>query len=254
MRLALENEERVFASDLEILRGGKSYTLDTLLELKRRYPGAELFLIVGSDTLGDLPNWHKPEEVLKIADVLCVPRLGLDENDEAAAAALTARFGARVRRLSAKASRISSTQVREALERGEPVSGLLPEAVEQAVYEEGAVFPGGGARSAGKVPGSAERQSAIRTRQARCARRRALPKLGGRTLFKRGRPALLHDCAKCLDSVTQEVLSGDETGITPVCHAFGGGGACKDALRRDGRRGAAGRAAAHDRGRGHDEL
>jgi nicotinate-nucleotide adenylyltransferase len=65
VRLAAQNEARVEPSDLEIKRGGKSYTLDTLLELQKRYPGAELFLVLGSDTLGDLPNWHRPKKCSK---------------------------------------------------------------------------------------------------------------------------------------------------------------------------------------------
>lgn len=221
VRRALENEERIFPSDLEILRGGKSYTLDTLLELRRRYSDAELFLIVGSDTLGDLPNWYKPEEVLKIAGVLCVPRLGMDQDDAAAAEAIKARFGARIRRLSAKAARISSTQVRDALERGEPVSGLLPEAVEQAVYESGLYFPPElRALQAKCREALSEKRYAHTAGTMRAAA--SLAKAWGLDPLRARTAALLHDCAKCLDPVTQEVLSGDETGITPVCHAFAG--------------------------------
>lgn len=221
VRLALENEEKVFPSDLEIQRGGKSYTLYTLLELQKLYPGAELFLIIGSDTLDDLPNWHKPEEVLKTAGVLCVPRLGMDENDAAAAAALTARYGAQIQLLSAKAGRISSTQVREALESGEPVSNLLPEAVEQAVYESGLYFPPEvrALQQKCRAALSAKRY----THTAGTMRAAAgLAKAWGQNALSARTAALLHDCAKCLDPVTQEVLSGDETGIIPVCHAFAG--------------------------------
>ena len=141
VRLAAENEARVEPSDLELRRGGKSYTLDTLLELQKQYPGAELFLVLGSDTLGDLPNWHKPEEVLKIASVLCVPRIGLSENDAETARELTARYGANIRLLSGKADRISSTEVRGRLEEGLDTTGLLSDAVEQACYESGVYFP-----------------------------------------------------------------------------------------------------------------
>jgi nicotinate-nucleotide adenylyltransferase len=140
VRLAAQTEARVEPSDLEIKRGGKSYTLDTLLELQKRYPGAELFLVLGSDTLGDLPNWHKPEEVLKIASVLCVPRIGLCENDEKTAEELSARYGAKIRLLTGKADRISSTEVRDRLEEGLDTTGLLPDAVEQTCYENGVYF------------------------------------------------------------------------------------------------------------------
>ena len=221
VQLAAQNEERVEASDLELQRGGKSYTLDTLLELQKQYPGAELFLVLGSDTLGDLPNWHKPEEVLKIASVLCVPRIGLCENDAETAKELAARYGARIRLLSGKADRISSTEVRDRLEEGLDTTGLLPDAVEQACYESGVYFPPEIQKMQQKL------RAALSQKRYRhvCGTMRAaacLSQVWKQDAKKARVAALLHDCAKCLDPVTQEVLSGDDSGVYPVYHAFAG--------------------------------
>ncbi len=139
--IALAGEERIVPSDLEIRRGGKSYTLLTLQQLREESPGAELFLILGSDMLADLPNWYHPEEVLSLAGVLCVPRIGRNENDGETAAMLQERYGARITMLSAKADMISSTEIRRRLLEGLPTEGWMPEAVEQAVYEGGEYFP-----------------------------------------------------------------------------------------------------------------
>ncbi|MEN6340391.1 MAG: nicotinate (nicotinamide) nucleotide adenylyltransferase [Clostridiaceae bacterium] len=221
VRLAAENEARVEPSDLEIQRGGKSYTLDTLLELQKRYPGAELFLVLGSDTLGDLPNWHKPEEVLKIASVLCVPRIGLSENDAETASALTAQYGAKIVLLGGKADRISSTEIRDRLEEGLDATGLLPDAVEQACYESGVYFPEEVRTLQQKL------RSALSQKRYRhvCGTMRAaacLSQIWKQDAKKARVASLLHDCAKCLDPVTQEVLSGDDSGVYPVYHAFAG--------------------------------
>ena len=221
VEIAISGKARLEASDLEILRGGKSYTLLTLQELFTQNPEAELFLIIGSDTLTDLPNWYHPEEVLKIAGVLCVPRVGIDQDDEKTAQMLRERYGARVRLLSAKADVISSTEIRKRLFAGLPAEGMLPDAVEQAAYECGDYFPPElrAMQEKSRIALTPKRYSHV------CGTMRAAARLAvlwQQDAQKAQIAALLHDCAKCLDPITQEVLSGDETGIAPVYHAFAG--------------------------------
>lgn len=221
VQIALAGEERIVPSDREIRRGGKSYTLLTLQELRSEYPEAELSIIVGSDMLADLPNWYHPQEVLALAGVLCVPRIGRNENDAETARTLAQRYGARVTMLSAKADMISSTEVRRLLYEGLPLEGRLPEAVEQAVYEGGEYFPAE-IRALQQKCRAALNESRYRHV---CGTMRAAAQLAA--LWKQSAEqariaALLHDCAKCLDPVAQEVLSGDESGIAAVHHAFAG--------------------------------
>ena len=221
VEIAISGQERMQASDLEIVRGGKSYTLLTIQALLAQYPGAELFLIIGSDTLSDLPNWYHPEEVLKLASVLCVPRVGIDQDDEKNAQMLRERYGARIRLLSAKAEIIASTEIRKRLTAGLPLDGMLPDAVEQAVYECGRYFP-----PEFRAMQEKSRAALVPKRYTHvCGTMRAAARLAvlWRQDAQKARvAALLHDCAKCLDPVAQEVLSGDETGIAPVYHAFAG--------------------------------
>lgn len=65
LKLALRNHPEFVASDLEIRRGGVSYTVDTLRQLAVKHPKADLWLIVGSDNLRDLYRWKEPQEILK---------------------------------------------------------------------------------------------------------------------------------------------------------------------------------------------
>ena len=220
-KIAISGRERMQASDLEIVRGGKSYTLLTLQELSAQNPEAELFLIIGSDTLADLPNWYHPEEVLKLASVLCVPRVGIEQHDEETARMLKERYGARVRLLSARADVLSSTEIRKRLTEGLPVEGMLPDAVEQAVYECGRYFP----QELWEMQEKSRASLTPRRYSHVCGTMRAAARLAvlWRQDAQKARiAALLHDCAKCLDPIAQEVLSGDETGIAPVYHAFAG--------------------------------
>ncbi len=69
-RLAFGSDTRVEISDIEIKREGKSYTVDTLRELKALYPDDELFFIFGSDMLETFTQWYRWEEILSLA-VIC---------------------------------------------------------------------------------------------------------------------------------------------------------------------------------------
>ena len=112
VRLCLE--ENMEVSDLEISRGGVSYTVDTLTQLRQTYPEAELALLVGSDAFEHFLSWKQPEEILKLASVAVLCRGGKKE-----AAAIEAQqkrleeMGAKVYRVNNPVTEISSTTERD---------------------------------------------------------------------------------------------------------------------------------------------
>ena len=63
-------------STLELTRPGPSYTVDTLASMKARHPGLELHLLMGADSLLDLPNWRDPEQILALAKLAVAERPG----------------------------------------------------------------------------------------------------------------------------------------------------------------------------------
>lgn len=67
-------EDLFHISDVEIRRGGKSYTVDTLTQIKEENPDAELFLFMGDDMLLSFDKWYKHEEILKLATIVCACR------------------------------------------------------------------------------------------------------------------------------------------------------------------------------------
>ena len=68
------NESLFEVSDIEIKRGGKSYTVDTLTQIKEENPDSELFLFMGDDMLLSFDKWYKHEEILRLATIVCACR------------------------------------------------------------------------------------------------------------------------------------------------------------------------------------
>jgi nicotinate-nucleotide adenylyltransferase len=76
LALAAAGQPAFHVENLEELRPGPSYTADTLDEIRRRQPAAELVLVLGSDALRDLPSWHEPDRIVRQAGLLVAVRPG----------------------------------------------------------------------------------------------------------------------------------------------------------------------------------
>ncbi|MCI8912986.1 MAG: nicotinate (nicotinamide) nucleotide adenylyltransferase [Lawsonibacter sp.] len=127
---ALLLPETVEVSPLELDRSGKSYTSDTLAQLKQQYPGAELWLLMGTDMFLTLHLWHDPEAILNLAGVCA---FGRSEQDGEAVFApqrehLAKAFpGAKLTTITLPGLvDISSTRLRELLAKGTGAEYLLP--------------------------------------------------------------------------------------------------------------------------------
>jgi len=127
---AIEGEPRFEASRIELDRNGPSYTVDTLGEIAGRHRGARLYLIIGFDSLVDLPKWRDPQGILALARLLVVPRPGpfrpappdLEEHYDV---------------LPFRETALSSTEVRERILAGQPFEHLVPPAVAKAIRDRG---------------------------------------------------------------------------------------------------------------------
>ena len=125
-RLAIEDEERFEVSPIEVRRKGKSYTVDSLRELRKRYPNDELFLILGWDAAKLLSSWHEPDEVRRLARLIVVTRPG------SGSPATTSEV------LCERATPdISGSALRAAIRRGEPMTDRLPEQVAEYIAKHG---------------------------------------------------------------------------------------------------------------------
>lgn len=70
-------KSRVKVLDIEIKRQGKSYTYNTVQELKKKYPNYKFYFLIGSDWLKDLDKWYKIDELLNEIEFIVLPRTGV---------------------------------------------------------------------------------------------------------------------------------------------------------------------------------
>jgi nicotinate-nucleotide adenylyltransferase len=135
-RLAVEGETDFEVSDVEVNRGGKSYTVDTLAALHASHPGDELFLILGWDAARLFRSWRQPDQLSKFASVVIVTRPGTDA-PKASELVATGIPPGRVIKCMVPTPDVSSSDLRRALAAGEPVAGKLPPAVERYIASRG---------------------------------------------------------------------------------------------------------------------
>lgn len=136
VRLATEDEPRFEVSDMEIERGGLSYTSDTLAELHRLHAEDELFLILGWDAARLFRTWHEPDRVASLASIVILSRPGTDAPMGAEMTALGLR-PERVIKCSGGTPDISGSALRGEIASGRQVTGKLPAAVERYIAEHG---------------------------------------------------------------------------------------------------------------------
>jgi nicotinate-nucleotide adenylyltransferase len=135
-RRAVGGDERFTVSDLEIIRQGPSYTVDTLEELHSKAPESELFLILGGDVAAGLANWHEPERVLALARVAVAKRRGTARS-AVDAALQSLRGGERAQFFRMPRIGISSTLVRRRARAGISIKYIVPDAVASYIEEHG---------------------------------------------------------------------------------------------------------------------
>ena len=130
--LAVNGQEGFEVSDMEVLREGTTYTVDTMRELTSTRPDVEWYYIIGGDTLFQLPTWRTPEKIAGLlkGGMIVVPRPGADyEALHGQAEKLKGSIGLKTLIADEGGPDISSTEIRERLMKGESVTGLIPQAV-----------------------------------------------------------------------------------------------------------------------------
>ncbi len=153
--IATASNPRFSVSRVDVDRGGPTYTIDTLRDLRRQRPDAELFFITGADALAQIVSWRDNEQLFELAHFVGVTRPGFH------------RAGAhlpegRVSLVEVPALAISSTDCRERVARGMPVWYLVPDGVVQYIEKRG-LYHGGPTRFGGVLPGSGVRLQGLPT-------------------------------------------------------------------------------------------
>lgn len=125
VRLAVESHGGFRVLDIELKRGGVSYSIDTITELRQQYPGHTFAYIIGSDRINDLPRWHRIEELSKLAGFI-----GLERPSSAILLdALPSYLKETLQFVYMPQIGISSTELRERMASGRSIRYLVPEPV-----------------------------------------------------------------------------------------------------------------------------
>lgn len=143
----------VAVDDREIRRGGKSYTVDTLRDLRGDCPKARLYLALGSDMLLSFRTWRSYREILSLADLAVQSREDGDGPELTEAARSLQQEGARIVFVKAPVIELSSTQLRERVRRGGDISAYVPADVARYICAH-RLYAGAPEHGAGKGNGA----------------------------------------------------------------------------------------------------
>ncbi|MBQ3624579.1 MAG: nicotinate-nucleotide adenylyltransferase [Prevotella sp.] len=122
---ALENHPRLIASDYEFRLPKPSFTWRTLQALNEDYPDRRFVLLIGADNWLSFDRWAEPEKILEACQIVIYPREGYPV-DEAA-------LPRNVRLLNTPYFHVSSTEIRQRMQEGRPIEGLVPSEIEEMV-------------------------------------------------------------------------------------------------------------------------
>lgn len=130
-RLAVAGNDAFTVSDIEVVRAGVSYTVDTIRALQEAYPETSFHLLLGGDSLAQLQTWIQPEEIVRRVPLVVYPRPGAD------LAAVPSPVMARTTFLDRPLLDPSSTAIRRLMRAGRSVRYLVPDAVLDYAAEHG---------------------------------------------------------------------------------------------------------------------
>ena len=134
VELAIEGREGFDLSRADVERGGLSYSVDTISDLREEYGhAAELLLILGADALEELPRWREPERLATMCTIVCVGRPGTGLPDELA----PDHPGRDAMVVSGPMLSVSATDIRERVADGLSIEGLAPGSVIAYIEQHG---------------------------------------------------------------------------------------------------------------------
>ena len=128
IKLAIADNPRFENSDIEIKRGGTSYTIDTIKAFVKEYgKDVNIYFIIGIDAFLEINSWASPDKLLKTCKFIVTSRPGYDIRE------IKSVFKKHTETMEITCLRISSSDIRKRIKSGAPIRYLLPEKVEDYV-------------------------------------------------------------------------------------------------------------------------
>lgn len=135
LKAAIRPFPRFGVSDVEVRRGGVSYSVDTLRDIRRRRPNARFYFIIGADMLRELHTWRSIGELFKLCDFVTMKRPGDIINVSRLAAHWRGRVLTHV--FEGHQTNVASTEIRGRAARGRCIAHLVPDAVVRYIAAHG---------------------------------------------------------------------------------------------------------------------
>jgi len=129
LRIALADYPNFEIDTIELDKQGISYSVDTIRFYKKRYPPAELFLLIGEDNYSEFYKWKDPEEIKDSVQVVVYRRKSADRSEQQPDRGILFVDSPEID--------ISSTQIRNRIKEGQSCSKFLPQSVDDFILENG---------------------------------------------------------------------------------------------------------------------
>jgi len=133
VRLTAGNDPRLETDSVEVDREGLSYTVDTLEEFSRRFPSAELFLLVGADVLSTFGQWRQPRTILELATLAVLCRA----DSQGTVVEMDAELARRAAFIPTRRIDVSSTEIRDRVRSGRSIHGFVTDPVAEYIASHG---------------------------------------------------------------------------------------------------------------------
>ncbi len=224
-RIAFCGKEKITVSDYEIQRGGTSYTYLTCRHFKEKYPGAQLFWLVGTDMLRDFPSWKNPQSILSDATLAVCARNEEENWLQREQVRFYSHFQTKFAVIDYHGKDISSTHIRTLYAAGEDVSSFVGERVVSYIQSKG------NAQGTGLYQIPYAKQALVLEKPSRKAHSMRVALIAAKRAPSLNIPekqalaaALFHDCAKNLpqNSPYLQGFSCDADVPQSVVHQFAG--------------------------------
>lgn len=240
LNAVFDGMEQIEVSDIELKRDNISYTIDTVYQIKKDEPDAELMLVVGTDMFLSLHEWRKAEELLTICDI-CLYNRGNTSSDKIDEYTdfLKNTYGTKVVRLKGEIVDISSTELRGKLLSNDDITDCIPVKAYDIIKQTGIYMSGEDRLS---VYRNISKNAVDEVRFAHILRvedaAEKMANIFGVDVFKARAAAILHDVTK-RKTFEEQMAFAEEFGIEQadefeqspkVAHAFTAGGYIKKYL------------------------
>jgi len=136
--LAINSNKHYFLSDIELRKEGISFTIDTIKHLKSVFSDAELYFILGSDSLLQIETWKDYRELLNLCNFIVAKRPNYNDQELIKSIDnLNKLYGSSIYIVEGPVLDVSSSEIRDKVRSGESITYLVPKPVEEYIYKYG---------------------------------------------------------------------------------------------------------------------